>query len=67
MRWGISRAAAGKLWHRREARAPLLGHQNQRTGEPYTDVEYARMSAGDLTEEEVAGTRTGRRPDPTVS
>ena len=37
------------------------------TGEPYTDAEVARMSAGVLTEEEVEGIRTGANPDPTVS
>ena len=35
-----------------------------RIGEPYTNAEVARMSAGSLTEEEVEGIRTGdRRPD----
>jgi hypothetical protein len=37
-----------------------------RTGEPYTNAEVARMSAGVLTEEEVEGTRTGAIADPTV-
>jgi hypothetical protein len=37
------------------------------TGEPYTDAEVARMSAGGLTEEEVESIRTGKTPDPTVS
>jgi transcriptional regulator with XRE-family HTH domain len=37
-----------------------------RTGEPYTNAEVARMSAGLLTEEEVVGIRTGRIADPTV-
>jgi transcriptional regulator with XRE-family HTH domain len=37
-----------------------------RTGEPYTNAEVARMSAGGLTEEEVEGIRTGTIPDPTV-
>ena len=36
------------------------------TGEPYTNANVARMSAGVLTEEEVAGIRTGAIPDPTV-
>ena len=36
------------------------------TGEPYTDADVARMSAGVLTEEEVEGIRTGKIPDPTV-
>ena len=37
-----------------------------RTGEPYTNAEVARMSAGGLTEEEAEGIRTGAVPDPTV-
>ena len=36
------------------------------TGEPYTNAEVARMSAGVLTEEEVEGIRTGAIADPTV-
>ncbi len=39
---------------------------NGRTGEPYTDAEVARASLGDLTEEEVAGIRSGRVGDPTI-
>jgi transcriptional regulator with XRE-family HTH domain len=37
-----------------------------RTGEPYTNAEVARMSAGVLTEGEVEGIRTGKVLDPTV-
>ena len=40
--------------------------RHPRTGEPYTNAEVARMSAGGLTEEEVEGIRTGAIPDPTV-
>jgi len=40
--------------------------RHPKTGEPYTDAEVARMSAGDLTEEEVEGIRTGRIADPTM-
>lgn len=40
--------------------------KNTRTGEPYTDAEVARLTLGDLTEEEVAGIRSGRIEDPTV-
>jgi transcriptional regulator with XRE-family HTH domain len=36
------------------------------TGEPYTNADVARTSAGVLTEEEVEGMRTGTIPDPTV-
>jgi transcriptional regulator with XRE-family HTH domain len=40
--------------------------RHPKTGEPYTDADVARMSAGVLTEEEVEGIRTGKVPDPTV-
>jgi transcriptional regulator with XRE-family HTH domain len=36
------------------------------TGEPYTNAEVARMSAGGLTEEEVEGIRADVIPDPTI-
>ena len=39
---------------------------NTRTGEPYTDSEVARMTLGDLSEEEVEGIRTGAIDNPTV-
>jgi transcriptional regulator with XRE-family HTH domain len=41
--------------------------RNPTTGEPYTNAEVVRMSAGDLGEEDVEGIRTGEIPDPTVS
>jgi transcriptional regulator with XRE-family HTH domain len=41
--------------------------KNERTGEPYTNAEIARVSLGDLTEEEVGGIRTGALENPTVS
>ncbi len=41
--------------------------KNERTGEPYTEAEVARMSLGDLTEEEVEGIRTGRIGNPTIA
>ena len=37
------------------------------TGEPYTNAEVARMTLGDLVEEDVEGIRTGAIGDPTVS
>jgi transcriptional regulator with XRE-family HTH domain len=37
-----------------------------RTGEPYTNAEVARLSAGGLTEQEVEGIRTGAISDPSV-
>lgn len=41
--------------------------RNARTGESYTDAEVARLTLGDLTQEEVAGIRSGRLKDPSVS
>jgi hypothetical protein len=35
-----------------------------RTGEPYTNAEVARMSAGGLTEEEVEGSGPAQSPTP---
>jgi transcriptional regulator with XRE-family HTH domain len=40
--------------------------RNERSGEPYTNAEIARMSLGDLTKEEVEGIRTGKIPNPSV-
>lgn len=39
---------------------------NPKTGGPYMDAEIARMSAGDLSEEDVEGIRAGRIGDPSV-
>ena len=52
---------AGRLEHLFEAvRSPT-------TGEPYTNADVARMTLGDLSEEEVESIRTGSIADPTVS
>jgi transcriptional regulator with XRE-family HTH domain len=40
--------------------------KNPKTGEPYTNAEVTRMSAGDLTVEDVEGIRTGKIADPSV-
>jgi hypothetical protein len=40
--------------------------KNPKTGEPYTNAEVARMSAGDLSEEDVEGIRTGKITDSSV-
>ena len=40
--------------------------KNPKTGEPYTNAEVARMTLGDLSEEDVEGIRTGAIADPTV-
>ena len=51
--------------------AARVGHlfdsiRNPSTGEPYTSAEVARMTLGDLTEQEVEGIRAGKIADPTV-
>ena len=40
--------------------------RNPKTGEPYTNGEVARMTLGDLSEEDVERIRTGAIGDPTV-
>ena len=40
--------------------------RNPKTGEPYTNAEVARMTLGDLSEEDLEGMRTGAVGDPTV-
>jgi transcriptional regulator with XRE-family HTH domain len=54
------RGVAGRLEHLFEA------VRNPRTGEPYTNSEVARMTLGDLSEEDVERIRTGAISDPTV-
>jgi transcriptional regulator with XRE-family HTH domain len=41
--------------------------RNPRTGEPYTNADVARMTLGDLCEEDVEKIRTGAIGDPSVS
>jgi transcriptional regulator with XRE-family HTH domain len=41
--------------------------KNEATGRPYTNAEVARMSLGDLTEEQVEQIRTGRLIDPSLN
>jgi len=55
-----SRGLAGRLQHLFEV------VRNPKTGEPYTNGEVARMTLGDLSEEEVERIRTGAVSDPTV-
>jgi transcriptional regulator with XRE-family HTH domain len=57
----VSYGLAGRLEHLFEV------VRNPKTGEPYTNAEVARMTLGDLSEEEVEGIRTGAIGDPTVS
>src|SRR5919107_426676 len=57
---GQSRGVAARLEHVFEV------VRNPSTGEPYTNAEIARMTLGDLTEEDVEGIRTGTLGDPTV-
>jgi transcriptional regulator with XRE-family HTH domain len=40
--------------------------RNPKTGEPYTNGEVARMTLGDLSEEDIERIRTGAISDPTV-
>jgi hypothetical protein len=40
--------------------------RNPKTGEPYANGEVARMTLGDLSEEEVERIRTGAVSDPSV-
>jgi transcriptional regulator with XRE-family HTH domain len=55
-----SHGVAGRLEHLFEV------VRNPRTGEPYTNAEVARMTLGDLSEEDVERIRTGAVSDPTV-
>jgi transcriptional regulator with XRE-family HTH domain len=55
-----SRGLAGRLEHLFEV------VRNPKTGEPYTNAEVARMTLGDLSEEDVVSIRTGAVSDPTV-
>jgi len=41
--------------------------KNPKTGESYTNAQVARMSAGEICEEEVEGIRSGKIADPSVS
>jgi transcriptional regulator with XRE-family HTH domain len=60
VRGAESHSIAGRLEHLFEV------VRNPRTGEPYTNGEVARMTLGDLSEEEVERIRTGAIGDPTV-
>ena len=55
-----SRGVAGRLEYVFEV------VRNPKTGEPYTNAEVARMTLGDLSEEDVERIRTGAISDPTV-
>src|SRR5918995_4113032 len=55
-----SRGVAARLEHLFEV------VRNPKTGEPYTNGEIARMTLGDLSEEDVESIRTGASRDPTV-
>jgi transcriptional regulator with XRE-family HTH domain len=56
-----SRGVAARLEHLFEIVS------NPKTGEPYSNSEVARMTLGDLSEEDVERIRTGAISDPTVS
>jgi transcriptional regulator with XRE-family HTH domain len=55
-----SRGLSGRLEHLFEV------VRNPKTGERYSSAEIARMTLGDLSEEDVEGIRTGDISDPTV-
>jgi transcriptional regulator with XRE-family HTH domain len=55
-----SRGLSGRLEHVFEV------VRNPKTGEPYANAEVARMTLGDLSEEDVEKIRTGAVSDPTV-
>jgi transcriptional regulator with XRE-family HTH domain len=55
-----SRGVASRLEHVLEV------VRNPKTGEPFTNAEVARMTLGDLSEEDVERIRTGAIGDPTV-
>jgi transcriptional regulator with XRE-family HTH domain len=56
----VSYGVAGRLEHLFEV------VRNPKTAEPYTNAEVARMTLGDLSEEDVERIRTGAISDPTV-
>jgi transcriptional regulator with XRE-family HTH domain len=56
-----SRGLAARLEHLFEV------VRNSKTGQPYANAEVARMTLGDLSEEDVEKIRTGAISDPTVS
>jgi len=60
IRGAESRGVAGRIEHLFEV------VRNPKTGERYTNSEVARMTLGDLSEEEVEKIRTGTVSDPTV-
>jgi transcriptional regulator with XRE-family HTH domain len=57
---GQSRGVAARLEHVFEV------VRNPSTGEPYTNAEVARMTLGDLSEEDVEKIRSGAVSDPSV-
>jgi hypothetical protein len=57
---GTDRGLAGRVEHLFEA------IRNPSTGKSYTNAEVARMTLGDLSEEDVKGIRTGAIGDPTA-
>jgi transcriptional regulator with XRE-family HTH domain len=65
---GGTPAGAGEGAHAIATRVENLFEaiRNPASGEPYTNAEVARMTLGDLSEEDVEGVRTGSISDPTV-
>jgi transcriptional regulator with XRE-family HTH domain len=67
----IGRAARVEQPTKRRNIAGRLNHlfeviKNERTGEPYANADVARLSLGDLTEEDIGGIRTGKLKNPTI-
>ena len=56
-----SRTLSGRVGHLFET------IKDEKTGEPYSSAEVARMSLGELTEEDVEAIRTGSDPNPPLS
>jgi transcriptional regulator with XRE-family HTH domain len=72
--WFDERLGEGRIIEQAEEARGLAGRlehvfevvRNPKTGEPYTNAEVARMTLGDLSEEDVERIRTGAISDPTV-
>src|SRR5215207_4427491 len=66
-RCGRTRSRGNTRRARGQGRAPVRRDQGPKTGETYSNSKIARMSLGDLTEEDVEGLRSGSLADPPLS
>ena len=72
--WFEERLGEGRIIEQAEELRGLAGRlehvfeviRNPKTGEPYTNAEVARMTLGDLSEEDVERIRAGAVRDPSV-